>query len=439
NWGLEKVGIGLYKGSKGDMMFGLMQQTGTRARRYGRVFSSVQDIIAAQEKLAPQLSSLEPQPNSNSEEPSASGRPQLEIHFSRRKFRVAGLLPTLCVVAITGGTGTLILGWLFAFLDPIENHGGFLTALQNGSFVVTEPAAASAEFLLFETQSETLRILLFSALASYTVSVASTILVTLLAYRAATRWLHTSETLDDLNLTPIQYGLLVRTLGSGGLMSIINSLRYISRTKRGKAPRFFKEAVVSVTGIYLLTHAVGLVNLWLHSSAQAVSVIRPMSIDVDSRYGIQYNEAKCGPFNKTELPCQKLITPYLGNMTFSDAPNVTVFGGSETWYTMLDINPYLRLEDINGAAILVPGPTKQYQSRGFDFNTHGLRVQCENLRDRCERLVTPVSEILLPGGSPVTNCSKAGYPQIPYHTTGELSSWGFDTRNVETLVLGIIG
>lgn len=55
------------------------------------------------------------------------------------------------------------------------------------------------------------------------------------------------------------------------------------------------------------------------------------------------------------------------------------------------------------------------------------------------RLATTVSEILVPRGSPVTNCSKAGYPQIPYHTTGELSHWRFDTRNIETLVLGIIG
>ncbi|KAG9041647.1 hypothetical protein FS837_011939, partial [Tulasnella sp. UAMH 9824] len=340
---------------------------------------------------------------------------------------------------ITGGTGTLILGWLCKFLDPVESRGGFLPALQNGSFVITE-SSASDNFLLFEARTETLRILLFSALAGHIVSVASTVLVTLLAYRTATQWLRASQTPNDVNLTPIQYGLLVRTLGSGGIMSIINSLRYISRSKRGKAPRFFKEAVVSVAGIYVLTHAVGVIDLWLHSSARAVSVIRTIPVELESRYGIAYNEAKCGPFNKTELPCQKLITSsHDGEMAFSDAITTTALVGSAIWYTILDVNPYLKLESINQATILVPGPTKHYQSQAFDFNTHGLRVACENLRDQCEQLSTPVSGVLVSGGSPVTNCSKAGYPQIPYHTTGELSSWGFDSRNIETLVLGIIG
>ncbi|KAG9046226.1 hypothetical protein FS837_004824 [Tulasnella sp. UAMH 9824] len=437
NWGLVKVGIGLYKGSKGEMIFGLMRQTGTRARRYGRVFS-MQDDTKLHGTVAPQLSGWNCERTLELEEQSSSAKhPQLEIRMSRRRFRIAGLLPTLCVVAMTGGTGTLILGWLCASLDPVEGRGGFFSALRNGSFVVTEPSA-SDEFLLSEMQTETLRILLFSALASHLVSVAGTVLVTLLAYRAAAQWLHASETPDAASLTPIQYGLLVRTLGSGGLMSIINSLRYISRSKRGKAPRLFKEALFSVTVVYLLTHGVGLVDLWLHSSARAVSVIRSTPVEVESLYGIAYNEAKCGPFDKTELPCQNLITVSEGKVAFSVAMDSTASVGS-VYYTFLDVNPYLKLEYINGAAILVPGPSKHYQSRGFNLNTYGLRVQCDNLRDQCERLVTPFSEILVPGGSPVTNCSKAGYPQIPYHTTGELKPWGFDTRNIETLVLGIIG
>lgn len=81
-----------------------------------------------------------------------------------------------------------------------------------------------------------------------------------------------------------------------------------SRSKRGKAPRLFKEALFSVSVVYLLTHGVGLVDLWLYSSARAVSGLRSIPVEVESPYGITYNEAKCGPFNKTELPCQKLIT-----------------------------------------------------------------------------------------------------------------------------------
>lgn len=50
-WGLGKVGIGLYKGSKGEMVFGVMRQTHTRARRYGRVFPFVGEGGVLQEKV----------------------------------------------------------------------------------------------------------------------------------------------------------------------------------------------------------------------------------------------------------------------------------------------------------------------------------------------------------------------------------------------------
>ncbi|KIO21751.1 hypothetical protein M407DRAFT_28677 [Tulasnella calospora MUT 4182] len=436
-WGLGKVGIGLYKGSKGEMIFGLMRQSHSRVRRYGQQFLSVHEDTAIQEEVAPQLSGSELQRGGKSDEHYSSSlkRPQIEIFLSRRRFRVIGLLPTLCVVAITGGAATLVLVWLCVFQDPVENRGGILSALRNGSFVIMEPST-SEEFVLSRTQTETLRILLFSALASHIVSVASTVLVTLLAYRAATQWLRASEDPDNVNLTPIQYGLLVRTLGSGSLMSIINSLRYVRRSKRGEVPWFFKEALVGVTGVYLLTHVVGLVDLWLHSSAKAVSVIRSIPFELEARYGITYSNNKCGPFNKTELPCQKLIKPILGRMLFAPE-SVLVISGS--YNTILDINPYLKLERINGTVILVPGPTINYQSQEFDLNTHGLRVQCVNLEDRCERLAAPLPQFLVRGESPVTNCSRAGYPRIPYYSTGELSHSGSDTRNIDTLVLGLIG
>lgn len=219
-------------------------------------------------------------------------------------------------------------------------------------------------------------------------------------------------------------------------MPIINSLRYASHSRRARAPRFFKEALISITGIYLLTHVVGLVDLWLHSTARAVSAIRSIPFEPEALYGITYSSDECGPFNKTELPCQKLITSYQGRMLLA-FEYVRLYSASS--FAIADANPYFKLESINGTAIIVPGQTRHYQSQGFNFKTHGLRVQCANLKDRCEKLVAPLTQFPVPGGSPVTNCSKAGYPNIPYHTMGDLSPSGFDTRDVKTLVLGIIG
>ncbi|KAG8939737.1 hypothetical protein FRC04_005986 [Tulasnella sp. 424] len=289
---------------------------------------------------------------------------------------------------------------------------------------------------LSTAERATLRILLFSALASHLASVTSTILVTLLAFRAATQWLRASDNPDHANLTPIQYGLLVRTLGSGSLMSILNTIRYTSRSRRASAPRFFKEAVVAVTGIYLLSHVVGLLDLWLHSRARSTSVARAVPIESDALYGIAYNEARCGPFNKTALPCQELIRT-VGNESIWGYLSPWIY--LESYDTISDVNPYKTLEYINGTAILVPGPAKNFKSQGFTFNTQGLRVECEPLRDQCDRLPMPLIEFFTPGATPVTNCSKAGYPRIPYYTSGVLKESGRDTRNIQSLVMGIIG
>ncbi|KIO33545.1 hypothetical protein M407DRAFT_17499 [Tulasnella calospora MUT 4182] len=358
-------------------------------------------------------------------------RPQLEMRTSRGGFGVVGLLSTLCVFLVTGGTATLILGWLYAFRDSEFVEGGTASVLRNGTFAIRESSGSDEE-----THSETLRILMFSALASHLVSVTSTVLVTLLAYRTAAQWLRASEDPDDINLTPIQHGLLIRTLGSGSLMSIINSLRYASRSRRANAPRFFTEALVGVTGIYILSHTVGLVDLWLHSGARSISVIRAVPMEAEALYGIMYDEEKCGSFNKTVLPCQKLIAPLNGGIWWAPRAPWIYY---ESYDTALDVNPYKRVEYINNTAILVPGPGKDFKSQGFTFNTHGLRVECANLRDQCDRMPVPVLDVIGRGVSPVTNCSKGGYPRVPYHTSGSLKISGRDTRNIQNFVLGIIG
>ncbi|KIO24943.1 hypothetical protein M407DRAFT_244247 [Tulasnella calospora MUT 4182] len=50
-WESGKVGIGLYKGSNGEMIFGLMRQSHSRSRRYGRIFPVIDEDSALQEKV----------------------------------------------------------------------------------------------------------------------------------------------------------------------------------------------------------------------------------------------------------------------------------------------------------------------------------------------------------------------------------------------------
>ncbi|KAG9041829.1 hypothetical protein FS837_011693 [Tulasnella sp. UAMH 9824] len=389
-------------------------------------------------RVATQSSISESDCSDQSTQSSQAKRPQLELRRSGRHFGIVGLISTLVVFIITAGIATLMLGWLYAFHDPVAAGGGFMAAIRNGSFVINEPSgsATDEESTSTQTQTETLRVLMFSALASHLVSVTSTVLVTLLAYRSATQWLRSSEDPDGAKLTPIQYGLLIRTLGSGSLMSIINSLRYTSRSKRASAPRLFKEALVGVTGIYILSHVVGLIDLWLHSSARSISVFRGVPGQSEALFGVAYNESTCGPFNMAALPCQNLISERRDGTHWAfDQPWMFLAG----FDTISDVNPDLKLEYINNTAILVPGPNRSFKSQGFIIQTQGLQVECANLRDQCDRPASPLLSALVPGSGPVSDCAKAGYPRVPYYTSGKLHASGRDTRNIQSLVMGIIG
>lgn len=219
-------------------------------------------------------------------------------------------------------------------------------------------------------------------------------------------------------------------------MSIANTLRYTFRSRRATAPRLFKEALVGVTGIYILSHTVGLVDLWLHGSARSVSVFRGVPVQSEALYGIAYNETTCGPLNMTGLPCQNLIS-IRSNATLwaDDEPRMYLQG----FDTISGINPDLTLEYINDTALLVPGPSRNFKSQSLSINTQGLRVECKNLRNECNRTQSPFPVSIIPGSNPVTNCSKGGYPTFPYYTSGELEFSGYDGRNIRDLVLGVIG
>ncbi|KAG9046225.1 hypothetical protein FS837_004823 [Tulasnella sp. UAMH 9824] len=360
-------------------------------------------------------------------------RPELEIHKSGRHCEIIGLISTFLVFAISTGTATLIVVWLYAFHDSVAAGGGVMSAVRNGTFVIRESSGPAIEE---SVSSQTLRILTFSALASQLVSVTSAILVTLLAYRSANQWLQASESPDNVNLTPIQYGLLVRTLGSGSLMSLIYTLRYTCRARRATAPRLFKEAFIGVAGIYILSHIVSAIDLWLHSRARSISVFRGVPDQSEALYGIAYNETTCGTLEMTGLPCQRLISTR-SNRTYwaEDQPWMQLEGLDTISGTSLDI----ALEYVDNTAILVPGPTRNFKSQAFNINTYGLQVDCTNLREECDRSESPFPIVLGPGSRPVTNCSKAGYPRFPYYTSGELDFSGYDSRDIKSLVLGIIG
>lgn len=105
-------------------------------------------------------------PISEPERASLSERPQLEIRKSGRHFEIVGLVSTFFVFLVTSGSATLILGWLYAFHDPVSAGGGIMSAVRNGTFAIRESSGpATEESISSQTHTQTLRILTFSALA----------------------------------------------------------------------------------------------------------------------------------------------------------------------------------------------------------------------------------------------------------------------------------
>ncbi|KAG9046229.1 hypothetical protein FS837_004827 [Tulasnella sp. UAMH 9824] len=219
-------------------------------------------------------------------------------------------------------------------------------------------------------------------------------------------------------------------------MSLIDTLRYICRSRRSTAPRLFKEAFVGVASIYILSHIVGAVDLWLHSRARSISVFQGVPSQSEALYGLAYNETTCGTLEMTGVPCRRLI---------STRSNATYWADDEPWMylerldTISGTNPDVILQYVDNTTILVPGPAQNFKSQGFTINTYGLQVECTNLRDECDKLESPFPVVPGPGSNPVTNCSKAGYPRFPFYTSGELDHAGYDWRDIKCLVLGIIG
>ncbi|KAG8899544.1 hypothetical protein FRC00_001305 [Tulasnella sp. 408] len=314
-------------------------------------------------------------PKPQEKDDSHSG-PELHIADANARHRLLGFLPTVFVLFITLGFAFLILGWLLARqYEPIQNGKGLAAAVRNGSFIVYEGGAPAAG----QKATVNLRVLTFSALLSHLISDTSSILMTLVAYRAGSQWLQNSRASDLLaimqNPTPLQ--LLVRLLGSSSIISIYETGRYaVHPQKRSRLPRLFKEALAFAVTVWIMSHAVGLADLYLHTTTRSILVDLPV-VDAGSGsypYAVDFNE---------------------------------------TLYSL-------------GAAIVVPGAGVDLSFTGFTARTFSARASCRSLNHDCER----------DSDGRTNNGTQAGYPGLTYfEPKGSNTS---STATVDNYVFGVV-
>lgn len=351
------------------------------------------------------------------------------------KHRLVGFLPTVIVLVITLGFVGLILGFLLSMqYVPAQGGRGFLAAVRHGSFVLDEE-----EWSGDMSSGGHLRVLVLSALASHLISDTSSILMTLVAYRVGAQWLSVSQGGDSTeiaqNPTPLQYGLLVRLMGSSSISAIGTSCAYAAQSRsRPRLPRLFKQALSMSISVWVLARLVGLADLWLHTTSRSISILKPIPDSSQAyMFAAQFNETICPAVRaglseddaptSDAFPCLSEFEDFvtmddsMSNIGFSVMANES----STTWKV-------ITLANAADMAILIPGATIDTLYTSYTASTFAVQANCTSLNSLCTRDSTGMT----------TNCSEAGYPALPYFTDEVSGAVTSNATQINDFVFGVV-
>ncbi|KIO17357.1 hypothetical protein M407DRAFT_32973, partial [Tulasnella calospora MUT 4182] len=354
----------------------------------------------------------------------SSHEAELHIADANARHRLLGFLPTVFVLFISMGFAVLILGCLLARqYEPIQGGNGLAAAVRNGSFIVYEGGAPAAG----QKATVNLRVLTFSALVSHLISDTSSILMTLVAYRAGSQWLQNSREGDLLavmrNPTPLQYGLLVRLLGSSSIISIYETGRYaVHPKKRSRLPRLFKEAFAFAVTVWVMSHAVGLADLYLHTTTRSILVDLPVinASPGSYPYAVGFNETLCAMWTSM-APCLSNFDGWaLEHPEVVEPAYLAIANRTDSGFNIIT------LADSSDAAIVIPGAGADLSSTAFTARTFSARATCHSLNHDYEK----------DSYGRTTNCTQVGYPGLPSYEPSSVNTATSPT--VDNYIFGVV-
>ncbi|KAF8594876.1 hypothetical protein BDV93DRAFT_529022 [Ceratobasidium sp. AG-I] len=253
---------------------------------------------------------------------------------------------------------------------------------------VSDPAAFMVKervVTMGSGQTSTLSALSVSTAISHFLSITTPVVFSLLAYRTAHLWLRaqSSASADEEGVsrlpTPLHYGLLVRILNSSTILGLGSPAAYfIPRSGRNTipTPRLLREAFGAAFIIYLLSHAVGLADIWLHAVSTVAIADAVQMADSLPDFSLAFNTSLCDP--TTSLPCQS-YSDHWG--TQSIVRTGQLLGSNSTNPTNPKSVGVTTLVDANNTAILVP--TDFVREWNFSATTYGARSQCYVISSYC--------------------------------------------------------
>ncbi|KAG8945032.1 hypothetical protein FRC04_001288 [Tulasnella sp. 424] len=333
--------------------------------------------------------------------------PRLRKSDSLSTRRVLGFVPAIFVVLVTLGLATLIVGWLLAFQHgPAQGGIGLGPAFRNGSFVLYEGERKSHTD---NRGGSHLRVLTWSSWGSHIISDTSSVLMT-------------------LTPTPLQYGLLVRLMGSSSPIALGRAIGYAAAPKRRpRLPRLFSEALFFAVTVWILAKAVWGVDTWLHYVSRAV----PYALQVPATNAVPllavgFNDTLCNSWSQDEhgsqyvaqgFPC---LAEYEGWALFNTE---MMPKGFDALVNQSSTFQFVTLADAQDTAIVVPRQSSDYT---FQASTFGVRAACTSLNNLCAN----------DGGGVTTNCSQAGYPGLPYRVGVQQDN--AEDQSISSSVFGIV-
>ncbi|KAG8914567.1 hypothetical protein FRC00_012391 [Tulasnella sp. 408] len=349
----------------------------------------------------------------------AGQHPPPQVIPSAKQKRVpifTGVLPTMLVVFLSAGLAIFLVTWLHVHQAQglWGYEPGFFAAIRNGTFIVDEGYHESGAVV-----QASLRALTFSSVASHVVGLTSSFLMTLVAYRTASQWLESSRRLnegaEDQNPTPVQYGLLVGLLGASNIMSLYQAIRYALRSKerRSKLPSIFVEPLIIASVVLAMNHALGVSDLWLHTTARSAIIMTAVPGGVSDlsalKLGVAFNESICDPSvpgnPAVGTPCLAYTQGWaLGSYTWI-LPNAWLVLNNSTSAPFRVIT----LADQNNTAAMIPAGVQALNSRtsmshAFTAPTLAVRSNCQIITGACIQDQTT---------GYVADCTPAEAPYLP--------------------------
>ncbi|KAI0083784.1 hypothetical protein BDY19DRAFT_975585 [Irpex rosettiformis] len=306
---------------------------------------------------------------------------------ARRRLSLALVLPTLIVVLITAGTATALLVWLLAHKRQQTLHDVWTM----GAFVLDEGTKLERG-----NQAARLTGLTISSIASTAVALTGPVLMGLYAYNIAYEWLEAgyNEVAKKTRLpSPVHYGLMIQLLVGGGPISLLRTSSFLVRGGKSHRNALLVSTFAVALVVFVLTHAVSAVDLWLHTTVSAISQNFTTSLTSALPYGIGQNA--CSPYPTDPEQYLERIYPCLygagswANLTVKTT-GMTIAANAST-----DVKA-ITLADAEDLAVLVPSRTDP--NILFSAPSFGARASCQSLNSLCGGDSTTGSEAPL-------NCS----------------------------------